>query len=109
MSDFKVKIEYKNKNLETVVEKEYNFVDYTEMLSLELKRVLMDIEDAFYYFSGNKQKDEWSPELTEKFNKIRHKILDQANSIKRLPENLSYKGIKASTMSFSEFIAKTLK
>ena len=108
MSDFKVKIEYKNKDLETVVEKEYGFIDYTEMLSLELKRVLMDIEDAFYYFSGNKQKNEWAPELTEKFNKIRHKILDQANSIKRLPENLSYKGVKGSTMLFSEFLAKTL-
>jgi len=109
MSDFKVKIEYKNKNLETVVEKEYNFIDYTEMLSLELKRILMDIEDAFYSFSGNKQKDEWAPEYKDRFTKIRHKLLDQANSIKRLPQNLSYKGIKASTMPFSEFLAKTLK
>ena len=48
MSDFKVKIEYKNKDLETVVEKEYGFIDYTEMLSLELKRILMDVEDSFY-------------------------------------------------------------
>lgn len=109
MNDFRVKIEYKNKNLETVVEKEYNFIDYTEMINLELKRVLMDIEDAFYYFSGNKQKQEWEPETTEKFNKIRHKLLDQANAIKRLPENLSYHGIKATSMPFSEFLAKTLK
>ena len=109
MSDFKVKIEYKNKDLETVVEKEYGFIDYTEMLSLELKRILMDVEDSFYYFSGNKQKQDWSPELNERFQKIRHKLLDQANAIKRLPENLSYKGIKATSMPFSEFIARTLK
>ena len=109
MSDFKVKIEYKNKDLETVVEKEYNFIDYTEMLNLELKRILMDIEDAFYYLSGNKQKQDWSPELTERFQKIRHKLLDQANAIKRLPENLSYKDIKANTISFAEYLAKTLK
>ena len=109
MSDFRVKIEYKNKDLETVVEKEYDFIDYTEMLNLELKRILMDIEDAFYCFSGNKQKSEWSPEMTEKFQKIRHKLLDQANAIKRLPENLSYKGVKATTMPFSEFLARTLK
>lgn len=108
MSDFRVKIEYKNKDLETVVEKEYGFVDYTEMLSLELKRILMDIEDAFYLFSGNKQKQDWPPELTERFNKIRHKLLDQANAIKRLPDNLSYHGIKATTMPFSEFIARNL-
>lgn len=109
MSDFKVKIEYKNKNLETVVEKEYNFIDYTEMLNLELKHILMDVEDAFYYLSGNKQKNDWGSELTERFNKIRHKILDQANAIKRLPENLSYHGVKATSMPFSEFLAKTIK
>lgn len=109
MSDFKVTIEYKNKNLETVVEKEYDFIDYTEMLNLELKRILMDIEDAFYYISGNKQKQDWSPELTERFTKIRHKLLDQANAVKRLPENLSYKGIKGTTMPFSEYLARTLK
>jgi len=109
MSDFKVKIEYKNKDLETIVEKEYDFIDYTEMLSLELKRVLMDIEDAFYYFSGNKQKQEWSPELTERFQKIRHKLLDQANAVKRLPQNLSCNGVKANTMSFSEYLARTMK
>lgn len=109
MSDFKVKINYKNKDLETIVEKEYEFIDYTEMLSLELKRILMDIEDSFYYVSGNKQKEEWSPELTERFKKIRHKILDNANAIKRLPENLSFKGTKGTTMSFGEYLARTLK
>ena len=109
MSDFKVKIEYKNKDLETIVEKEYDFIDYTEMLNLELKRVLMDIEDAFYYFSGNKQKQDWSPELTERFQKIRHKLLDQANAIRRLPQNLSCNGVKANTMPFSEYLARTLK
>ena len=109
MSDFKVTIEYKNKDLETVVEKEYSFIDYTEMLNLEIKRILMDVEDAFYYFSGNKQKSEWSPELSERFNKIRHKLLDQANAVKRLPENLSYNGVKGNTIPFSEFIAKSIK
>lgn len=109
MSDFIVKIEYKNKDLETVVEKEYDFISYTEMLHLELMRLIMEIEDAFYVFSGNKQKENWPPELTERFKKIRHKMLDQANAIKRLPQNLSYKGIKANQIPFSEFIEKTMK
>lgn len=109
MSDWKVKIEYKNKDLETVVEKEYNFADYTDMLNLELKRILMEIEDTFYYFSGYKQKSEWEPELTNRFNKIRHKLLDEANAVKRLPENLTYKNIPANTMSFGEYLARTLK
>lgn len=109
MSDFKVSVEYKNRDLETVVEKQYGFVDYTDMVNLELKHVLMDIEDAFYVFSGNKQKSEWNQDLIDRFNKIRHKILDQANAIKRLPENLRYRDIPANTMNFSEYIAKKLK
>ena len=109
MSDFKVKIEYKNKNLETVVEKEYDFISYTEMLHLELMRLIMEIEDAFYSASGNKQKSEWPQELQDRFKKIRHKMLDQANAIKRLPETLTYKGIKANMISISEFIDRTMK
>ena len=109
MSDFKVKIVYKNKDLEPVVEKEYDFIDYTEMVSLDLKRILMDIEDAFYYFSGNKQKKDWDQETSERFMKIRHKMLDQANAIRRLPENLSYMSVKGTSMPLSEFIARSIK
>lgn len=109
MSDFIVKIEYKNKNLETVVEKEYDFISYTEMLNLELMRLIMEIEDAFYVFSGNKQKEDWDPEMKDRFRKIRHKMLDQANAIKRLPQNLSYKGVRADQISISDFINQTIK
>ena len=109
MSEWTVKIEYKNKDLETVVEKEYDFVSYTEMLNLELMRLIMEIEDAFYAFSGNKQKEDWDPEIKERFKKIRHKMLDQANAIKRLPQNLSHNGIRADQVSISEFINQTMK
>ena len=104
MSEWNVTIQYKNKNLETVVEKEYDFISYTEMINLELMRLIMEVEDAFYYFSGNKQKEDWSPEAKERFQKIRHKMLDQANAIKRLPQTLSYKGIRADQVSISDFI-----
>ena len=109
MSEFVVKIEYKNKNLETVVEKEYDLISYTEMLNLELMRLIMEVEDAFYVFSGNKQKEDWPPELTERFKKIRHKMLDTANSIKRLPQNLSFRGIRADQMTMGEYLNRTMK
>lgn len=109
MSDFNVKIIYKNRDLETVVEKNYDFISYTEMVNTELMRLIAEIEDAFYYFSGNKQKDYWPDELKERFNKIRHKMLDQANAIKRLPENLSYKGIRANQIPLSEYLVKKMK
>lgn len=109
MSDWTVTIQYKNKDLETVVEKEYDFISYTEMLNLELKRLIMEVEDAFYVFSGNKQKEDWPEEMKKRFDKIRHKMLDQANAIKRLPQNLAYKGIKADQISISEYIKRTTK
>lgn len=109
MSDWKVKIEYKNKELETVVEKEYEFIDYTAMLARELNRVLKKVEDAFFAFSDYKPKNEWDKETFERFEEIRHKLLDQANAIRRLPENLSYHDVKANTIPFSEYLARTLK
>lgn len=105
--DWIVKVEYKNKDLETVVEKEYDLFSYTEMLNLELMRLIMEVEDLCYVFSGNKQKKDWPPEITERFKKIRHKMLDTANSIKRLPHNLSHNGVRADQMSITDFIDKT--
>ena len=109
MSDWLVKIEYKNKDLETVLEKEYDFISYTEMLNMEMMRIIMEVEDAFYTFSGNKRKEDWTPEMKDRFRKFRHKMLDTANAIKRLPDTLTYKGIKANQMSIAEFIEKTMK
>lgn len=108
MSDFEVKIEYKNKDLETVIEKTYSFSQYTELLNLELMRVIAETEDAFYYLTG-KQKDDWDDETMRRFQHIRHKVLDQANAIKRLPATLSYRGVAAGSINFSEVIAAKLK
>lgn len=107
MSDFTVKIEYKNQNLETVIEKEYEFSQYTDLLNLELMRIITETEDAFYHLTG-KQKEDWDNETKSRFQHIRHKLLDQANAIKRLPQTLSFHGISAGSVSFSEVIAKDI-
>lgn len=109
MSDFVVKVEYKNEQLETVVEKEYNFIEYTSMLDREIKKVLSDIEDAFFYFNQYAPKEKWPVETKKRFDAIRHKLLDQANAVKRLPQTLSYKGIKANQIPISDFIDQTMK
>ena len=108
MSDFKVKISYKNKDMETVVEKEYDFLDYTMLINLDLKKILGLIESSFSFFNDGKPKQEWSEESTKRFNEIRHKLLDQANAVRRLPETLYYKDISANTISFSECIARII-
>ncbi len=107
MSDFTVKIEYKNQNLEAVIEKEYEFSQYTDLLNLELMRIITETEDAFYHLTG-KQKEDWDNETKSRFQHIRHKLLDQANAIKRLPQTLSFHGISAGSVSFSEVIAKDI-
>ena len=108
-SDFKVTIEYKNKDMENVVEKEYDFISYTQLLYASIMKIVVEIEDAFYFFADGKQKDEWPEELADRYKKIRHKLLDQANSIKRLPQNLSYKHMRADQTSINDFINQTLK
>ncbi len=108
MSDWTVKVDYKNNEMETVIEKEYDFLQYTEMLDLGLKGVLVDVENAFYALQENKRKDDWSDEAKERFKTIRHKILDKANAIKRLPQTLNYKGLSPLSINFSDIIAAQL-
>lgn len=108
MSDFKVNIEYKNKHLQTVNEREYDFQQYVEMLQIELMRIIADIEDAFYRLQDNKLKEDWTQEATDMFQMIRHKLLDTANSIKRLPSTLCYKGVPCDSKNLSEVIAEIL-
>lgn len=109
MSDFKVKIEYKNENLETVVEKEYDFQQYTEMLHLDLMHILADVEAAFYRFCDGKQKDDWPDEEKKRFQSIRHKILDEANALKRLPKTLSFKGISPADINATEYFTSLIQ
>ena len=109
MSDFKVTIPFKNEDLETVVEKEYDFITYTNQIHIDLKKILGLVERSFAYFNDGKPKEEWTEESKKRFNEIRHKMLDKANAIYRLPDTLSYKDIPANTMSCSEFISRTLK
>lgn len=104
MSGFVVKIEYKNQNLETVIEKEYDLLTYTSMLYMELMGIVKEVEDVFYEINQGKQKQDWTPESMERFKRIRHKMLDQANAIRRLPQNLSHNGVKANQVTMGEYL-----
>ena len=106
--DFTVLIDYLNKNMEQIDQKSYPFFEYTNMLELEVKRLILDVEDAYYKFEQGKQKDQWSPESLQGFNRIRHKLLDVANAIARLPKTLHYKGVSCADMKLSEMIAEMI-
>ena len=86
--NLKARVEYKNRNLETVQVCEYPFQDYVDMISLDLKKIITDVEDLIYMMNGNRPKNEWSEAEIILFNRIKHKILDKAGEVGRLPQCL---------------------
>lgn len=84
--NLKAKVVYKNKQLETVSECVYPLEDYAEMLSMDLKRIITDVEDLIYTMNDNLPKEEWGSAEISAFTKIRSKILDKAGEVGRLSE-----------------------
>lgn len=108
MNDFTVKVVHRDRDSLQVTEWTYDFKQYTEMMKRELMRVIMEVEDVVYHLQGSNSKDDWDSETMERFQRIRHKLLDQANAIERLPQNLFYKNVRCSNVSFSELLAKMI-
>lgn len=86
--DLYVRITYRNANLDPVNTQMYELKDYTDMMRNDLLKVISDIEDAFYVATGNRYKDEWPDDVWSSFTRIKHKLLDKAGDIGRLPDNL---------------------
>lgn len=76
------------------------------MVRADLLRLITDVEDLVYQANGNKPKDEWTDESWAAFCRIKHKLLDKAGDIGRLPDNLFEYTEKEK--SLSEFVASVL-
>ena len=85
---FGVRVVYRNQNLKPVYTKEYTLQEYTEMLQDDLRWLVTDVENLCYDASGGKPKAEWSDRMWVAFNSIKHKLLDKAGDIGRLPNTL---------------------
>lgn len=106
-----VKVTYRNERLEPVYEKTYSLTDYTDMLRIDLLRLITDVEEMAYELNGNKPKEQWSDETWGLFCRIKHKLLDKAGDIGRLPSNLCSDDPNTqrdSNESLSSFIASVL-
>lgn len=99
-----VVVVYRNKDMEPVYSKTYSLEEYTDMLRADLLRLITDVEDLCYSANRNKAKEEWSDETFAAFNKIKHKLLDKAGDIGRLPTNIT----ELTTESLSSFVARIL-
>ncbi len=99
-----VQIVYRNKDMEPVYHKTYSLEEYTDMLRTDLLRLVTDVEDLCYAANGNKPKEEWSDATFSAFSKIKHKLLDKAGDIGRLPMNIT----ELTTESLTNFVARIL-
>lgn len=101
-SEIGVRVVYRNRNMEPTYSKVYSLNEYTDMLRADLMRLVTDVEDLCYAANKNKPKEEWSDETFAAFSKIKHKLLDKAGDIGRIPENLTQKE------SLTNFVARIL-
>lgn len=108
MNDFSVKVTYRGKDSASGKEWTYDLKQYADLMKRELVRIIMDVEDALYVAQGDKSKDEWDEETMMRFQRVRHKLLDQANAIERLPQNLYYKDVNCMSQKASEMLAKMI-
>ena len=88
MDEWKVKVVYRDRNLNPTSEKTYLLRDYTDMLKIDMLHLVEDVEDLVYIATGNKPKDEWSDDTWTAFQRVRHKLLDKAGSVGRLPNDM---------------------
>ena len=106
--NYTVLVEYRNRDMEKIGERRYDFQEYADLVALEIKRVILDVEDLLFRIEGQKPKNEWSNENTVDFMKIRHRLLDEANAVSRIPQQLHYKGKPCDAQQLNEFIASVV-
>ena len=78
------------------------------MLRSDLLKLITDVEDMAYKLNENKSKEQWADETWASFCRIKHKLLDKAGDIGRLPENLLY-NTSEENKSLSSFVADILE
>lgn len=98
-----VKVTYRNKNMQPTYSKAYSLREYTEMLRTDLQKIVTDVENLCYAANDNKSKEEWSDETFSGFCLIKHKLLDKAGDIGRIPDNIVVKE------PLSNFVAKLIE
>lgn len=107
LNDYTVNITIRNKDMESVSERNYSFASYCQEQKCNLARVINDVEHAFTDLCG-KSKDQWDEETARKFYGIRRNLLNAANNIERLPGNMRYRGTRLDSMPAGEFVAGIL-
>lgn len=83
-----VHITHRNSKLQPVADELFTLDEYSAILSNDLLRMITDVEDIIYCATNGSQKEDWTDDVWGKFSRLKHKMLDEAGALKRLPENL---------------------
>ena len=99
-----VRVTYKDRDLRPIYTRTYSLAEYTDMLRVDLLRLVTDVENLCYVANENKDKSSWSDQTFDEFSRIKHKLLDKAGDIGRLPQNI----VLRTNAPLSEYVAKLL-
>lgn len=103
-TDLGVRVVYRSKDMKPVYTRTYPLREFTEMIRADLMRLVTDVEDLCYAANGNKEKEDWSDETFAGFNKIKHKLLDKAGDISRMPDQL----VSMESEPLTDFVARMI-
>lgn len=107
MKDIKeilVKVTYRDKDLHPTYTRTYSLPEYAEAIRSDLQSLVGDAETLGYIANNNKPKEEWSDESFSVFTRIKHKLLDKAGEIGRLPINMTVR----TSEPLSDYMARIL-
>ena len=100
-----VRVTYRDKDLQPTYTKTYSFGEYAESMRADLQSLVGDVETLGYLANGNKPKEEWTDESFALFSRIKHKLLDKAGEIGRLPSNILFRNSEP----MAEYMARILE
>lgn len=107
MSEIKeiiVKVTYRDKDLRPTYTKTYTLNEYADAIRADLQSLVGDVETLGYIANHNKPKEEWDDNSFAVFTRIKHKLLDKAGEIGRLPVNMTLRTHEP----LSEYMARLL-
>lgn len=82
-----VHVVYRNSKMQPVADEFTPFKEYTTVIANDITKMITDVEDIIYTATGL-SRDDWSDGVWAKFARLKHKMLDEAGAIRRLPENI---------------------
>ena len=99
-----VKVTYRDKDLQPTYTRTYTLQEYVDAIRSDLQSLVGEAETLGYIANDNKPKEEWSDESFAVFSRVKHKLLDKAGEIGRLPSNLQLR----TREPLSEYMARLL-